>query len=163
MKEFKRIIGLPGLSNLGVIVEDKIFRAAQPEGYQGYRCLKEHLDVRYVLNLRRHSDRELAVSQGLLYINHPLNVWDNISIREMDEIVDTLEEVRLYPIILCCRKGQDRTGVVAACYRIRVQGWTTEEAEEEMQSYGYNDLWFMLSASLRKYVAEYRASLICAT
>ena len=41
------------------------------------------------------------------------------------------------PVFVHCMKGQDRTGVVIAAYRIRRQGWTFDQAYQEMLSYGH--------------------------
>jgi protein tyrosine/serine phosphatase len=59
------------------------------------------------------------------------------------------------PVYIHCQLGQDRTGVVIAAYRMRVDGWSLSEAEAEMQSFGFNDLWF----KLKKFVREYAESL----
>jgi protein tyrosine/serine phosphatase len=42
------------------------------------------------------------------------------------------------PVLVHCKHGADRTGVVIAMYRILYQGWTKEQAVDEMENGGYN-------------------------
>jgi len=37
-----------------------------------------------------------------------------------------------------CLHGQDRTGLVVACYRVMVQHWTKADAEKEMLAHGFH-------------------------
>ena len=41
------------------------------------------------------------------------------------------------PVLIHCLNGSDRTGVVAAMYRIVLQNWSKEEALNEMVNGGY--------------------------
>jgi tyrosine-protein phosphatase SIW14 len=163
MKEFKRIIGSPGCSNLGVVEEGKVYRGAQPVGPLAFRALSRELGIKTALSLRIHTHEGYIEDVGIKVIKLPLNVFQNISIDEFDKALEVMRSPVYYPLLIFCRKGHDRTGVVCACYRVTENGWSIEDAEEEMQSYGFNDLWFLLSASLRKYVAEYGKRRVCDT
>lgn len=37
-----------------------------------------------------------------------------------------------------CEHGQDRTGLVVACYRVKAMGWTKADAEKEMLEHGFH-------------------------
>jgi len=39
-------------------------------------------------------------------------------------------------VFVHCRRGKDRTGVVIACYRMRAEGWTAEQALGEAKQHG---------------------------
>ena len=41
------------------------------------------------------------------------------------------------PVLIHCRHGSDRTGLIVALYRILYQNWTKEDALEEMLKGGY--------------------------
>ena len=58
------------------------------------------------------------------------------------------------PVYVHCALGQDRTGVVVAAYRMDVDGWSFEDAEKEMQSFGFNDTWIHLKKSLKNYAKQ---------
>lgn len=37
-----------------------------------------------------------------------------------------------------CEHGQDRTGLIVACWRVKVQHWTKASAQEEMLAHGFH-------------------------
>jgi len=41
------------------------------------------------------------------------------------------------PVLVHCWRGSDRTGAVVAAYRIAFQGWTREQAIDELVNGGY--------------------------
>ena len=40
-------------------------------------------------------------------------------------------------VFVHCRYGDDRTGMMIAAYRMAVEGWTAEEARQEMEKFGF--------------------------
>jgi protein tyrosine/serine phosphatase len=47
------------------------------------------------------------------------------------------------PAFIHCQHGADRTGTMVAVYRVRVQGWTKEDAIKEMmeEKYGFHHVY----------------------
>jgi protein tyrosine phosphatase len=47
------------------------------------------------------------------------------------------------PVIVHCQYGADRTGAMCVLYRVAVQGWSKEEAIEEMTQggFGFHGTW----------------------
>ncbi|WP_282598360.1 tyrosine-protein phosphatase, partial [Pseudomonas chlororaphis] len=43
------------------------------------------------------------------------------------------------PVLMHCKHGSDRTGLMSAMYRVVVQGWSKEEALNEMTGGGFGD------------------------
>lgn len=41
-------------------------------------------------------------------------------------------------VLIHCEHGQDRTGLVVACYRVQHMGWTHEAAEKDMLAHGFH-------------------------
>lgn len=148
MKIFSRIIGVEGLPNLGIIEPIKIFRSAQPD----WKVFKDDtLKIKTVINLREHSEKEEVGKLGMWSYEEPLNVFSNISVETFDSVIARMKDPEFQPVLIHCRQGHDRTGVICACYRMAINGWSYDEAIEEMKSYGYNDLWFVLTHSLKQY------------
>jgi tyrosine-protein phosphatase SIW14 len=135
----------PGLPNLARIEAD-LFRGAQPSP-DGFTALRE-MGVKTIVNLRfAHSDRDEAAAAGV-----PGDAFDFVEIPMLASRPD-LEETRAFlavaadpakrPLFLHCKHGADRTGAMAAAYRIVVQGWRHADAVAEMTSggFGFHPMW----------------------
>lgn len=159
MKKFERIVGVTGVANFGVVsntgivapspLSASIVRGAQPEFF-AYKQLRFY-GIKTVLNLRTHSEKKWVEEEGMISIEHPLDVFTNISVEEFNYVINIMKDPNNQPLFVHCRQGHDRTGVICASYRIAVDGWTLDEAEAEMQEYGFNDLWFILSRAVRQF------------
>lgn len=148
----KRLVH-PGLENFAEVAPG-IYRGAQPTP-DGYRKLKE-LGVKTVITLRSlHEEREAVLAAGLEPVEIPLVADVRGSRPPSSEDVARFLSVVLdpakRPVYFHCAFGQDRTGTMCAVYRMEVDGWTPEEAFEEMQGFGFNDIWTDLSAFVKSY------------
>ena len=72
--------------------------------------------------------------------------------QSIDHFLALLDDKSNYPILLHCKAGLHRTGVLAAVYRMEYQGWTPGEAFREMKGHGYGP-WACTAANL--YVSQY--------
>ena len=126
MRFYQRIIGVPGLSNLGVVRDGAIYRSAQPEDYSQLAIC---LGIKRVMTLREKAE-------SFADFRLRLNVLSDVSIEDFDLIVQTLSNPENQPILVHCQSGADRTGVACAAYRITVDGWSLAEAWEELECYG---------------------------
>jgi len=137
----------PGLPNLHRVSDD-LYRGAQPTA-DGFRELKE-MGIRTVINLRSfHSDRDEIGDAALAYEHIAMKAWHP----EDEDVVRFLRvatDPARMPVFVHCKHGADRTGVMCALYRMAVQGWSSEEAVEEMREggFGHHEIW----ANLRDYV-----------
>jgi protein tyrosine/serine phosphatase len=55
------------------------------------------------------------------------------------------------PVFVHCSRGKDRAGMVAAVYRMEVDGWSEAEAEAEMDAFGFHEIWSQLKEFVRRY------------
>ena len=133
-------IQMKGVPNLHK-VSDTLYRSAQPSA-EGMRNLRA-IGVETIVNLRSfHSDRDEIGDTGLAYEHIYMKAWHP----EEDEAVRFLQIVanpRRYPVLVHCQHGADRTGTMCALYRVAVQGWSKEEAVEEMfqGEFGFHGIW----------------------
>lgn len=151
----QRIEGVPGLENFAR-VNDRLYRGAQPTA-EGYRKLKE-MGVKTVINFRSHHSHKSEIeSAGMHSVEIPLQA-DAVGseppteqkLRMFLEIV--LDPAR-QPVFIHCMGGKDRTGTLSAVYRMELDGWSNDEAIEEMQSFGFHDYY----SDLMTYVKNYKA------
>ena len=133
---------LPGLPNL--------YRGAQPTA-EGMKEL-EKLGIKTVVNLRYlHSDRDEMEDVNLAYKHIRMTTMNP----DMDDIVRFLNIVtdsNNTPVFVHCKYGADRTGTVCAIYRVIIQGWSREDAVEEMTQggFGFHTIWDNLADYIRE-------------
>jgi protein tyrosine/serine phosphatase len=145
----ERLFGLPGLTNVGRMASG-IYRGAQPEP-EGYATLKA-MGVRTVINLRtRHGAREAVEAAGMRYVEVPMSFWKDVDPAAVRKALSVMTALASQPVFVHCSRGVDRTGVVAAVYRMEVDGWSEAEAEAEMEAFGFHEIWSQLKKFVRQY------------
>ncbi len=133
-------LAVSGASNLHK-VSDVLYRSAQPSA-EGMKKV-EALGVKTVLNLRGfHSDKGEAKGTSLELAHVRFDTWDV----DEDELVEALRIVRdpaRQPVLVHCKHGADRTGMIIALHRILFEGWTKAEAIDEMKNggFGWHSVW----------------------
>jgi len=139
------IEGCPNLHSL----DDGVYRGAQPTA-EGFRNLWNR-GIYTVINLRSaHSDRDLIRGTGLAYFEIPMRPWD-VDERKIRKFLKIILTPGIRPVFFHCEHGADRTGVMAAAYRVAVHCWSVEVAIDEMVygPFGFHNIWFNLPFHLR--------------
>ena len=141
-------VTLQGVPNLFKI-NDNVYRSAQPSG-DGFKEIKS-LGVKTVINLCFfHSDKRLLKGTDLNLINIYMIPFMP---QEYDMItfLKIMSDENNSPVLIHCRHGADRTGLMSAVYRIVFDGWTKNQAIDEMTNGGYGcDSTFILSAFIKE-------------
>ena len=150
----QRITGVKDVDNLAKI-SDNLYRGAQPDD-DGYKYLRS-LGIKTVINLRQHhSERKDVESQGMRYVEIPLqaNVFGSEppTTEQVKQFSGIVLDPANQPVYFHCAQGKDRTGTMAALYRMEVDKWTADEAIEEMRHFGYHDIY----KDLMDYVKSYK-------
>lgn len=135
-------IATPGLPNLHRVTA-QLYRAAQPEA-AGFAALPA-LGITTVLSLRQLvDDTPLATGTGLTLHRIPMKSRD-VAEDGSAKLVAALRLIHRSktPILVHCRHGADRTGVICALYRMLFQGWSRDEALAELTqgSFGFHPVW----------------------
>lgn len=145
-------IYLAGTENFHRISKD-LYRAGQPDA-AGMRIYDDY-GIKTVINLRSfHSDVDEVRGTNLKLIEIPVLTWD----LEVDEVVRVLQAIRTAdkPVLIHCQHGSDRTGLMVAMYRIVEQGWSKEEAIQEMREggFGFHGIWVHIPEFIREIDVE---------
>jgi protein tyrosine/serine phosphatase len=92
-----------------------------------------------VINFIKQSDSTWLSDAAVAQVQIPLQV---VHIDDAD-VIQSLRAIQTAqqngPVLIHCKHGLDRTGLVAAMYRIVAQGWSKQAALDEMEHGGYGD------------------------
>ncbi len=70
----------------------------------------------------------------------------------IDLFLELMDDPDIYPVLLHCRAGLHRTGVMVGVYRMEYEGWTRGEAIAEMKAHGFGE-WPCTTAN--DYITQY--------
>jgi protein tyrosine/serine phosphatase len=123
-------------------INNDLYRSAQPTAI-GMEQLRQQIGIKTIINLRTfHSDTDEIGSSDLLNERLYLKNW-HVEDEDVIKVMRILANRENGPYLIHCWYGADRTGVMCAMYRIIYQGWTKEQAIDEMVNggYGFYHLW----------------------
>ena len=84
-------------------------------------------------------------------VDVPMNTWHI----ETGDVTLALKLIRTKqaqgPVLLHCQQGADRTGLISALYRIVYQGWSKDQALDELLhgGFGYHAIWVNIPDYIR--------------
>lgn len=152
----QKVVTPPGIKNFGK-VNDNYFRGSQPTKSQ-LAALKA-MGVKTIIDLRKDyvpEARQWAREQGLNYFNLPLLPGKRATKEQTEYFLRLVNDPANGPVYVHCKGGRHRTGAMTAVYRITHDGWTAEQAFEEMLRYDFNDGFFGGGPSAqKKFVFEF--------
>jgi len=120
-------------------VSDKLYRGAQP--LTGYAGKLGELGVKTIVNLRgedeiSRDEQKEAETAGLRYFNMSMPGLSAPSDEQVSRVMAIIDNPENQPVFIHCKRGSDRTGTIAAVYRISHEGWNAERAITEAKRYG---------------------------
>ncbi len=136
-------VQLRGAANL-YEVTDYLYRSGQPTE-EGMKNLKK-LGIKTIINLRAfYFDSDKIRETGLRVEELSVKVW-HIEDADVVRVLRIIRKRENGPFLIHCSNGSDRAGVMIAMFRVVEQGWTKEDAIEEMVNggYGFRRLWFRI-------------------
>jgi len=122
-----------------LMLNEGLYRGGQPT-QAGFEFLKRQ-GFKTVVNLRAEDNRESEVVQrlGMNYIQIPVDEvlpWSQLPEAAIAKYFEIVNNPANYPIFFHCKRGADRTGAMAALYRMAVQGWGSRKAYDEALDIG---------------------------
>ena len=136
-------VQLAGVANL-YKVTDYLYRSGQPTA-EGMKNL-ERLGIKTIINLRAlFFDSDEIKGTGLFVEELSVNAW-SIGDADVVRVLRIIRKRENGPFLIHCSYGADRVGVMIAMFRVVEQGWTKEDAIQEMVNggYGFHRLWFRI-------------------
>ncbi|MBK9141754.1 MAG: tyrosine-protein phosphatase [Candidatus Melainabacteria bacterium] len=132
-------------------INDRLFRGGQPSR-KGLESLRTS-GIKTVINLREETssietEDLICRTIGIDFISIPLRPF---AVPETDHLLAFLsvtETIDKQPCFVHCLHGMDRTGLMVALYRLRVEDWTYDEAYREMLSHGFHEGFTNLTSPL---------------
>jgi protein tyrosine/serine phosphatase len=93
------------------------------------------------------NENQWALQAGLDFEWQPLNSANTVNqdeVKKIDHVLSLMKrafkDASHYQVYIHCEYGVDRTGLVAALFRVEVEGWSPQKAYQEWQSYGHTGI-----------------------
>ncbi len=140
-------------------INENLFRGGQPTA-EGIKQLAER-GVKTIITFRDmrekiRREKEIAEEHGLQFIHLHLSNWFAAKDDEIHKIVEVITNPENQPVFFHCKRGADRTGTVAAVYRMLHEGWTAREANHEAKKHGIG--WWQVW--MKDYIKDYYKRMI---
>jgi protein tyrosine phosphatase (PTP) superfamily phosphohydrolase (DUF442 family) len=124
--------------NVHAVESGVLYRSAQL-GKDGLASVARQYGIKSVLNLRGPNagspwyDDELAESRalGLAHYDYPISAKRFVTHRQVGEILDIIRRAPK-PLLIHCKSGADRAGLVSALYEYAIAGASAKKADGEL-------------------------------
>ncbi len=148
--------------NWGVVEPGRLYRSNHPLPFQLRAAVRDH-GIRTLLNLRGHREdcgadllsRREAARLGLVHADAPFESRGAPHKDRIERLAAMLPDLP-EPILIHCKSGADRTGLIAAIWLL-LQGRTPEEAGRQL-SWRYGHLASARTGILDAFIRRYAAA-----
>ena len=124
-------------------ISNDLYRSEQPS--QALITELKQQQIQTIINLRSRNDDINVLDQHEFNLIHvPIHTWamNRHDLLQVMQHIQTAKQNQ-QKVLLHCYHGSDRTGASVAMYRIIFEGWSIEDAVQEMKrgGYGYHPIW----------------------
>ena len=141
-------------------VNPNYYRGAQPND-NDYADLAA-LGVKTLINLTSDdaeaNEQAMAERAGMKYVQIPMTTHEPPTSTQLAEFLKIVNDPASQPVYVHCVGGRHRTGVMTAAYRMTEDGWTADQAFNEMKQYKFGA--DFLHSEFKEYVFGYRPNLV---
>ena len=145
------------IKNFGCLNE-AFYRGAQPKD-QDYADLAA-LGVKTVIDLQRDNktqEQALVEAQGMKFFRIGMSDRERPSAEQAELFLKIVNDPANQPIYVHCAGGRHRTGAMTAIYRITHDGWSADQAFQEMKNYDFE--YGMGHGPLKAYVYDFYSKI----
>ncbi len=89
---------------------------------------------------------------GIKMISIPWNGFDYPKDKDVDKFLEIMRDPKERPILVHCKRGAERTGLMIGCWRIAQKKWRAGEAYQEMKASRFRAFWY---GHLKKYLDQF--------
>jgi tyrosine-protein phosphatase SIW14 len=157
---------------LRVVTAEKLYRSGCMTAWGLEMAIRTH-KIRTVINLmeedpdpelprsyfggEREKESELCRRLGAQYRNLyvdlvALHRLDRERPPTIDQYLEILDDPKNYPVLLHCKAGLHRTGVLVGVYRMEYEGWSRAQALAEVRRNGFGTF---TSTAANQYINQY--------
>lgn len=139
-------------------LDENVYRGAQPDE-AGFRYLRDR-GIRTIVSFRNDtSERQLVESLGMRFVSIPITFrafgfGDDFDVDDVRKFLAVVDDPTSGPVFFHCKRGADRTGSMAAIYRIARQGWSEEKALNEARGRGMRWWYFPMRGMVKDFARE---------
>jgi protein tyrosine/serine phosphatase len=137
------------------VIAGELYRSARPSPEQ-IADWHARYGIKTIINLMGahpeyawyRAEQAAATANGIKLINYKLSAQRDVSAEELEELLAILSNAE-WPILVHCRSGVDRTGIVSAFYVAGVAGGSETYAEFQLTPFfGHLPFGFLGSYSM---------------
>ncbi len=157
---------------LRTVAEGKLYRSGCFMA-DGLRAAITEKKIKTVINLQDESpdpavpdhyftlgttlESEVCRDMGVKFIFLPVELVNSREFPRkhaptVESFLKIMDDPANYPVLIHCRAGLHRTGVLAALYREEYDHWTPAEALRELKNHGFGEF---VSSSANPYIVQY--------
>jgi len=138
-----------GIPNFGKVTPN-LYRGGMPSAVGMESLKKIGIDVVVDLRGKNQGEQEAAEKLGMQYVAIPSHCpfpHDGPFAKFLKVIQDNPGK----KVFVHCRLGDDRTGMAVAAYRMAKEGWSPEDAMNEMREFGFNTFHHSICPGMASY------------
>jgi protein tyrosine/serine phosphatase len=154
--------------NFRAIVRGEAYRSGQMSAQQFARTIQDY-GIKSILNLQGETlkaswyrdEIETAAKWNVVHYDRKLSAGHELNVEQMDELIALLRAAPK-PILIHCKAGSDRTGLVSALYCLALEGQTPAQADRQLTIwYGHIPLLqtIAMDHSFWRYVSNHTAQV----
>ncbi len=145
------------IKNFGCINET-FYRGAQPKE-KDFADLAA-IGIKTIIDLQRdgkEAEQNLVEAQGMRFYRIGMSDKGQPSTEQAELFLKIVNDPANQPVFVHCAGGRHRTGAMSAIYRITHDGWSADQAFQEMKRYDFE--YGMGHGSLKRYVYDYYSQI----
>lgn len=124
--------------NFHIVSAGRIYRSAQMNA-DGLSQVIQEQSIKSILNLRGgnsnqdwyQAETSTAQRLGVQHYDFALSASQDVKDEEIDRILETINRAPK-PLLIHCKSGADRTGLIGALYLYSIEGKSAESADREL-------------------------------